>query len=195
MFQANTTARCVLFVVALLIVSSAGVTTVTAQDNVIDPRFDLGDTNINVGDTITLDAGTTQIYEDQLESVVGVPGFSYSSDYTWSVTEPDGTTTSGDALDGETTTYTFSQEGDYQITLEVTVTWTYLGQSASFSDSGIQNVTVVSDDGSSAVSQYDVDGDGIETGELQTAIQDFLSGSVSTAGLQAIIQSFLSAGI
>ena len=44
-----------------------------------------------------------------------------------------------------------------------------------------------------AVCQYDTDGNGIETGELQSAIQAFLSNNLDTGGLQAVIQSFLSA--
>ena len=43
-----------------------------------------------------------------------------------------------------------------------------------------------------AVDRYDSDGNGIDTTELQTAIQDFLQNNLGTAGLQAVIQSFLS---
>ena len=55
--------------------------------------------------------------------------------------------------------------------------------------SNVTHTVALADD---AVDRYDTDGDGIDTAELQAAIQDFLDGQLDTAGIQAVIQAFLS---
>jgi len=45
--------------------------------------------------------------------------------------------------------------------------------------------------GSSVVDRYDTDGDGIDTGELQNAINDFIQRVIDTGDLQAIINNFV----